>query len=130
MPKLRIEAREEYRDHGKPITRSTLIDSVTPGDSTTEWQSEKVRSVGELKALVDDANKKKMISLLVESHFALILFPKGRSLDLLSLQFSEWEAKSSTLVTACKDLTVTKNMPAADKRNVVTLDFTSKGFRA
>jgi len=129
MPRLRIEARAEYRDQSrKPVSRNTLISAVAPGDSTTDWQTEKVRAVSDLKSLMQQVNKAKKITFLMEPHYSLMIFPKGRSIDFLSIEFREWEAKSASLTSTCKDLTVIKVMPSEDKQNAVTLQFSGSGF--
>ncbi len=129
MPRLRIEARAEWRDQSKkPVSKNTLISAVTPGDSTTEWQSEKVRAVTDLKKLIETANAKKKITFLMEPHYSFMIFPKGRDIDFLSIEFREWDAKSANLTSTCKDLTVIKNMPSDNNQNVVTLQFSGKGF--
>jgi hypothetical protein len=50
--KFRIEARAEWRSGGKSYSQNSLIYCVAPGQSQIDWQSEKVRSVDELKKLV------------------------------------------------------------------------------
>jgi hypothetical protein len=130
-PKFRIEARAQWRDKGKPASRNTLVTAVNPGDSTSDWQSEKVRSVDELRKLFKDANAKKMVTLLVESNFSSLVFPNNREIDFLSVEFKEWQGKTAILTPTCNDLKVVKNMAstAEKKQNVVTLKISGdKGF--
>jgi len=122
-PRFRIEARAQWRAEGKPETRNTLVSAVTPGDSTSDWQSEKVRSVDELKKLMKAATAKKKIAFLVESTYALLVFPKNREIEFLSVEFKEWQGKSAILTPTCNDLTVLDNAVSTTKKrhNVVKL---------
>ena len=109
MPRFVIAANVQYRDRGQAFDRNATILAVAPGDSTVDWQSEKVLSVDQLKQLFKTANDKKRIGLMMKQAYANPSFANNRNLDLLSLQFNE---KSSTgtggriLSARCKDLTV------------------------
>lgn len=128
MARLHIEARADWRQDGKPATRNTIIRAVAPGDSTTDWPTEKTRSVTDLKTLFKTANQKKKITLLLEPNYARMIFADKREIDFLSIAFAEWSSKSSSLLTAtCKDLTVIKSSAVttkivdAEKAQAVTL---------
>lgn len=150
MPRFIIAANVQYRDAGKFFDRNAEILSVAPSDSTTDWQTEKVLSVDQLKQLFKTANTKKKVGLLMKQAYANPSFSNNRNIDLLSLQFNE---RSSTgtgnkiLTARCKDLTVIKNMPltseilqlaakngitidgvSASGVMIVTLKFTDPGF--
>ena len=136
MPRMRIEARVQYRDGGVRTTRNTMIFSIAPGDSTSDWQTEKVRSVDDLRKLLETANAKKKITFLMEPHYALMVFKNQRDIDFLSLLFQEWGQPGGTLMNAtCKDLSVIKNMPApagslpdldVSNPQIVTLQFSGR----
>ena len=128
MPKFRISVSAKWRDQNKkPFDNNSLISAVNPGDSASGWQSEKVLSVDQLKKLLEvDANKAKKVTFLMELHFATMLFPKGRDIDYLSLEFKDWQSSNVILTENCKDLTVIKSMPTDDQQRVVTLEFDGK----
>ena len=129
-PRFRIDARADWRADGKPASRNTLITAINPGTATSAWESEKVKSVDQLKALFKSANKKNKITFLVNSVYASLIFPKGRDISFLSVEVKEWNAQKATLTPTCKDLKVVSNMASTDetKQNIVTLqmkgDFT------
>jgi hypothetical protein len=75
MAKFRISARVQQKKSKQPD--AALITSINPGDATGDWQSEKVLSVDQLKALFNAASDKKKTMLLLEFHYALV-FPKIR----------------------------------------------------
>lgn len=130
-PKFRIEARAQWRDKGKPASRNTLVTAINPGDSASDWQSEKVRSVDELRKLFKDANAKKMVTFLVEANYSSLVFPNNREIEFLSVEFKEWQGKNAILTPSCNDLKVTKNMASTTekKQNVVTMKISGeKGF--
>lgn len=128
MPKFRITVNAQWRDPSKKAANgASLISAVNPGDSATGWQSEKVLSVDQLKKLLEtDANKAKKITFLMELHYSTMLFPKGRDIDYLSLEFKDWGTGNVILTENCKDLTVSKNMPSDDNQRAVTLEFDGK----
>src|SRR5262249_11812314 len=113
MPRFVIAANVQYRDRGQAFDRNATILAVAPGDSTVDWQSEKVLSADQLKQLFKTANDKKRIGLMMKQAYANPSFANNRNLDLLSLQFNE---KSSTgtggriLSARCKDLTVMRSL--------------------
>jgi hypothetical protein len=112
--RMRIEARADYRADGKSYTKNALIYCVAPGESQIDWQTEKVRAVSDLQALIDAINKAKGITFLMEMHYASMLFPNHRAIDFLSLQFSEWKpagGDGALLTPTCKDLTVSGVLP-------------------
>jgi hypothetical protein len=112
--RFRIEVRVEWRDKSTPYSANSLIYCVAPGQSQVDWQSEKVRSVEELKKLVDGLTKSNGMTVLVEMHYASMLFPPQRNIDFLSMQFKDWTPMSGDgvlLTTTCKDLTVSQVMP-------------------
>jgi hypothetical protein len=128
MARLKIEARADWRQDGKPATRNTFVRAIAPGESTTDWQTEKTRSVNDLKTLFKTANQKKRVTLLLEPNYARMIFPDKRDIDFLSIAFFEWSSKSGSLMTAtCKDLTVLKSSAVttkiadAEKSQAVTL---------
>jgi len=153
MPRLVIAANVQYRERGQSFTRTAEILSVAPGESTTDWQTEKVLSVDQLKQIFKTANDKKKITLMMKQAYATASFSNNRNIDLLSLQFNE---RSSTgtggrlLTERCKDLTVIKSLPLTNeilqlayKNNhitvegvdaqgtlIVTLKFIDPGFSA
>lgn len=128
MPKFRISVNARWRDQNrKPASGASLISAVNPGDSATSWQSEKVMSVDQLRKLLEtDANKAKKVTFLMELHYSTMLFPKGRDIDYLSLEFKDWSTGNVIVVENCKDLTVVKNMPSDDNQRAVTLEFDGK----
>ncbi|HZF34907.1 MAG TPA: hypothetical protein VE914_13995 [Candidatus Angelobacter sp.] len=128
MPKFRISVSAKWRDqYKKPASGNSLISAVNPGDSASGWQSEKVLSVDQLKKLFEvDANKAKKVTFLMELHYATMLFPKGRDIDYVSLEFKDWQSGNVIVVENCKDLTVIKNMPSDDNQRAVTFDFDGK----
>jgi hypothetical protein len=128
MPKFRISVRANWRDQSrKQASGASPISAVNPGDSANGWQSEKVMSVDQLKKLLEtDANKAKKVTFLMELHYATMLFPKGRDVDFLSLEFKDWGTGNVILTETCKDLTVSKNMPSDDNQRAVTLEFDGK----
>lgn len=131
MPRFIIAANVQYRDAGKSFDRNAEILSVAPSDSRTDWQSEKVLSVEQLKQLFKTANAKKKVGLLMKQAYANPSFANNRKIDLLSLQFNERSSGGSgnrILTARCKDLTVIKNMPLTDDilqlaaKNGITID--------
>lgn len=129
MPRLRITARAEWRSQNKESKReNTLISAVNAGDSTIDWQSEKIRAVSDLKALFQAVNTKKKITFLMEPHYALRIFPKDRNIDFLSIEFKEWNADTASLTPTCKDLKVVKTTAADDNQSVITLQLANSGF--
>ncbi|HUL10173.1 MAG TPA: hypothetical protein VLV76_27835 [Candidatus Acidoferrum sp.] len=153
MPKFVIAANVQYRERGQSFNRNAEILSVAPGESTTDWQTEKVASVDQLKQVFKAANDKKKITLMMKQAYATPSFSNNRNIDLVSLQFNE---RSSTgtggriLTERCKDLTVIKSQPLTNeilqlayKNNhitvegvdaqgtlIVTLKFIDPGFSA
>jgi hypothetical protein len=130
-PRFRIEARAEWRADGKPATRNTLISAVNPGDSKSGWQSEKVRSVNELKAIFKAANTKKKITFLLQTVYSAMVFPKEREIYFLSIEFKEWQGKQAILIPHCNDLKVVSSAPstAEKQHSAVTLEIKSdNGF--
>jgi hypothetical protein len=112
--KFRIEARAEWRSGGKPYSRNAFIHCIAPGQSQINWQSEKVRSVDELKKFVDALSAANGMTILIESHYAAMLFPNHRDVDFVSMQVKDWSPSSGdgALITiTCKDLKVTQVMP-------------------
>lgn len=129
MPRLRITARAEWRSQNKESKRdNTLISAVNAGDSAIDWQSEKIRAMSDLKALFQAVNTKKKIIFLMEPHYALRIFPKGRNIDFLSIEFKEWNADTANLTPTCKDLKVVKTAAADDNQSVITLQLANSGF--
>lgn len=129
MPRLRIEARAEWRSQSKESkNENTLISAVNAGDSIMDWQSEKIRAVSDLKALFQAVNSKKKITFLMEPHYALRIFPKGRDIDFLSIEFREWEAKTASLTPTCKDLKVVKTAATNGNQSAITLQLSNSGF--
>jgi hypothetical protein len=112
--KFRIEVRADWRGSGKPQTQNSLIYCVAAGQSQIDWQSEKVRSVDELKKFVVALSEANGMTILIESHYASMLFPNHRDIDFISMQFKDWAPLSGDgviLTTTCKDLKVTRVMP-------------------
>jgi hypothetical protein len=111
---LRIDARADWRVNHKPATLANVpILSVAPGESPTDWQTEKVRAVSDLKKLIDAVNDAKGITFLMDLHYAVMVFPNHRDIDFISIEFNQREVGSGggpLLTTTCKDLTVTKTM--------------------
>ena len=111
--KFRIEIRAEWRASSNPYSRNSLLYCVAPGQSQIDWQSEKARAPSDLKKLVDAMSAANGMTILIESHYATMLFPNQRSIDFISMQFKEWAPTSDrALITiTCKDLTVTQVTP-------------------
>jgi hypothetical protein len=107
--RFRIEVRVEWRDQGKPYSSNSLIYSVAPGQSQVNWQTEKVLSVDQLKKLVDTLTSSHGMTILIEMHYASMLFPVQRNIDFLSMQFKDWSTSNVLLTTTCKDLTVSQS---------------------
>jgi hypothetical protein len=124
MAKFRISARVQQQKSKQPD--ATLITSVNPGDATSEWQSEKVLSVDQLKALFNAASDKKKITFLLEFHYALKVFPKDKAIDFISVEFKDWESNNVILTPTCKDLKVIEHTGAGDKQTAVTLQLYSR----
>jgi hypothetical protein len=112
--RFRIEIRAEWRATSKPHSQNSLLYCVAPGQSQIDWQSEKIRAVSDLKKLVDVMSEAHGMTILMESHYAAMLFPNHRNVDFISMQVKEWAPASDdgVLITiTCKDLKVTKVMP-------------------
>jgi hypothetical protein len=112
--KFRIEVRAEWRSGGKSYSQNSLIYCIAAGQSQIDWQSEKVRSVDEFKKFVDALTTAKGMTILIESHYAAMLFPNHRDVDFVSMQVKDWSPSSGdgVLITiTCKDLKVTQVMP-------------------
>jgi len=129
--RFRIEIRAEWRAGGKPYSQNSLIYCIAAGQSQIDWQSEKVRAVSDLKKLVDAMSEANGMTLLIESHYASMLFPNHRDIDFISMQIKDWAPASGdgVLITiTCKDLKVTQVMPLTShlvdlaKSKGVTLD--------
>ena len=140
--RLRIELRADWRASGDSSSRNALVYCIAPGESQIDWQTEKVRAVADLKKLLEAINSAGGLTLLMETHYASMLFPNHRDVDLVSIQFKEWNPSGGDgvlLTSSCKDLKVSKVMPLtahlvelakgkgitldidADKSQVVTL---------
>ena len=127
MAKFRISARVQ-RQQSKDPDFAPIV-SINAGDSTVDWQSEKVLSVDQLKALFKAAGDKKKITFLMHPVYALKVFPKGRNIDFLSLEIKENSSNNNTiLVPSCKDLKVIGSGGAPDHQSTVTLQLASGGF--
>jgi hypothetical protein len=112
--RFRIEIRAEWRASTKPYSQNSLLYCVAPGQSQIDWQTEKVRAVSDLKKLVDAMTEAKGMTILMESHYATMLFPNHRNIDFISMQIKDWSPFSGdgVLITiTCKDLKVTQVMP-------------------
>ena len=106
--RFRIEIRADYRASTGPVTKSAPVLCVAAGKSQVDWQSEKARAIGDLKNLVGEMSKSGGMTLLMESHYAAMLFPNHRAIDFISMVFKEWGATGDgvLLTTTCKDLKV------------------------
>ena len=122
--RFRISARVQQQNSKQGD--ATMITSINPGDSTSDWQSEKVFSVDQLKALFNAASEKKKITFLLEFHYAIKVFPKDKKVDFLSVEIKEWEGNKVILTPTCKDLKTIKHTPAGDKQTAVTLQLSSR----
>ena len=122
--RFRISARVQQSKSKPPD--ATMITSINPGDSTSDWQSEKVFSVDQLKALFNAASDKKKVTFLVEFHYAIKVFPKDKSIDFISVEIKDWASNNTILVPACKDLKVAKHTTAGDGQTAVTLNLSSR----
>jgi hypothetical protein len=112
--KFRIEVRAEWRSGGKSYSHNSLIYCFAAGQSPVDWQSETARSVDELKKLVDILSKAGGMTILIESHYASMLFPNHRAVDFVSMQIKAWTPSSGDgviLTITCKDFKVTQVMP-------------------
>jgi hypothetical protein len=112
--RFRIEIRAEWRSSGKSYSQNSLLYCVAPGQSQIDWQTEKVRAVSDLKKLVDAMSEGHGMTVLIESHYASMLFPNHRAVDFISMQIKDWAPSSGdgVLITiTCKDLKVTQVMP-------------------
>jgi hypothetical protein len=105
---------------------ATMITSINPGDSTSDWQSEKVFSVDQLKALFNAASDKKKVTFLLEFHYAMKVFPKDKSIDFVSVEIKEWQSNNAILTPSCRDLKVIKHTGAEGGQTAVTLQLSSR----
>jgi hypothetical protein len=124
--RFRIEVRVDWRDQGKTYTNNSLIYCVAPGSSQIDWETEKVLSVDQLKNLVDSLTKSHGMTILIEMHYASMLFPVQRNIDFLSMQFKDWSSSGVLLTTTCKDLTVSQS--TALTPHLVNLAKTQQGI--
>jgi hypothetical protein len=78
----------------------------TPPSSIRFW-TEKVRAVSDLDAMIDAMTKAGGMTLLMRMQYVSMAFPKGRAIDMISMQFKEWSGSGNALHTSRgKDLTV------------------------
>jgi hypothetical protein len=129
--RFKIEIRADWRTSGKSYTRNSLLYCVAPGQSQIDWQTEKIRAVSDLKDMVGAMTKAKGMTILIENHYASMLFPNHRDIDFISMQIKDWAPSSGdgVLITiTCKDLKVTQAMPLTShlvdlaKAKGITLD--------
>src|SRR5215468_6131102 len=117
--RFRISARVQQQKSRPPD--ATMITSNNPGDSTADWQSEKVFSVDQLKTLFNAASDKKKITFLLELHYAIKVFPKDKNIDFISVEIKDWESNNVILTPTCKDLKVVKHVGAGEGQTAVVL---------
>ena len=122
--KFRISARVQQQRSRPPD--ATMITSINPGDSASDWQSEKVFSVDQLKALFNAASDRKRVTFLLDFHYAMKVLPKDKSIDFISVEIKDWGSNNTILTPACKDLKVTKHAGAAGGQTAVTLQLSSR----
>jgi hypothetical protein len=122
--RFRISARVQQQKSKPP--EATMITSINPGESTSDWQSEKVFSVDQLKALFNAASDKKKVTFLLEFHYAIKVFPKGKSIDFISVEIKDWTSNNTILIPTCKDLKVANHTTAGDGQTAVTLQLSSR----
>lgn len=126
MARFRISARVQRQQSKEPDFAPIL--AINAGDSTVDWQSEKVFSVDQLKALFKAASDKKKITFLMQPAYAIKVFPKGRSIDFLSIEIKEDKNNNTILTPSCKDLKVIGSGGAPSHQSTVTLQLSSGGF--
>jgi hypothetical protein len=126
MARFRISARVQRQQSKEPDFAPIL--AINAGDSTVDWQSEKVLSVDQLKALFKAASDKKKITFLMQPAYAIKVFPKGRSIDFLSIEIKEDKNNNTILTPSCKDLKVIGSGGAPNHQSTVTLQLSSGGF--
>jgi hypothetical protein len=130
--KFRIDVRADWRVSGKSFSGTPLMHCIAPGQSQTDWQTEKALAVSQLKDLIDAINKAGGLTFLMEMHSVAMVFPNHRDIDFISLQFKTWDPPKGNdgtmMTTTCKDLKVTGVMPltahlvALAKAKYITLD--------
>ena len=128
MAKFRIEARAEWRQNKERKSDRTPIESINPGASSTDWQSEKLSSIEAWRTLFKTAGEKKQITFLLNPNYAIKVLPKGRDIDFLSVEIRPWGADKAALTPTCSDLSVIRHVAAGDKQTAVTLQL-SKGSK-
>src|SRR5258708_27748950 len=103
----RIDVNADWRASGKSYSGTPLMYCIAPGQSQTEWQTEKVMAVSDLQKLFDAINKSNGPTFLMEMHIVAMVFPKGRDIHRMLVQIKNWKPLSGdggVMTQAVKDL--------------------------
>jgi hypothetical protein len=127
----RIDINADWRASGKSYSSTPIMYCIAPGQSQTDWQTEKVKAVSDLQKLFDAINKANGLTFLMEMHSVTMAFPKGRVIDRMLVTIKDWTPLSGNgvvMTQVCKDLDVTQVMPLTQhlvdlaKAKHITLD--------
>lgn len=138
MPRFRIKATATFpADHDIKTDVAEVL-AIAPGESTSDWKTEKAMAISSLTGLFTDVNTHKRLTFLMVPAYAYKVFPAKRGISKLTVEIMDMSTAKVLVREFCNDLTVLRNAAAPDRflpRDVgkpaqaVTLIFDGSGFK-
>lgn len=138
MPRFRIKATATFPTDHDIKTDVADVFAIAPGESTSDWKTEKAMALPQLTALFTDVNTHKRVTLLMAPAYAYKVFPAKRGITKLTVEIMDMSTAKVLVREFCNDLSVMRSAAAPDRflpRDVskpaqaVTLIFDGGGFK-
>jgi hypothetical protein len=138
VPRFRIKATATFASNNDLKTDVAEVFAIAPGESTSDWKSEKAMAISALTSLFTSVNSLKRVTFLMAPAYAFKVFPAKRGISKLTVEIMDMSSAKVLVREFCNDLTVMRSASAPDRflphdvkkpAHAVTLIFDGGGFK-
>lgn len=115
MPRFFIRATVTFPTKTDIKTDVAEVLAIAPGQSVSDWQTEKAMKTAALTSLFSSVNQLKRVTLLMKRPYAFKAFPAKRDISKLTIEIMEMGASKVITREFANELSVMRTMEAPER---------------
>jgi hypothetical protein len=115
VPRFFIKATVIFPTNNDIKTDVAEVLAIAPGESISDWQTEKAMAISAVRSLFSSANHLKRLTLLMKPPYAFKVFPAKRSISKLTIEIMEMGTSRMIVREFANELSVMRTTSAPDR---------------
>ena len=115
MPRFFIKATVTFPTKSDIKTDVAEVLAIAPGESVSDWKTEKAMAIAALTSLFSSVNQLKRVTLLMKRPYAFKAFPAKRGISRLTIEIMEMGTSRVITREFANELSVMRTKQAPDR---------------